>query len=212
MCAGRAQVIHLIAIKNWSGRLTVRDGVWRQTRRGGDVVEHGDLIRENRLKRDAVAEFLNDRGLALDEGFVRDHIVPKVVFTNPNLELDSDVEARTDVISRRELDGYLGRQRQKGLAERMYSSLIEFCLDSESKLGGVASHGRLGRIPSGQYEKIVSYLSKVETWDQLRFYGTKVVTGDVVSLRVGPKTYRKPKLVEMSGRLPIRLRWTRGRL
>jgi hypothetical protein len=50
-----------------------------------------------------------------------------------------------------------------------------------------------------------------ETWDQLHFFGTQVVTGDVVGLRIGPKTYRKPELVEMSGGLPIRLKWTRGR-
>src|SRR5256714_12897682 len=114
-------MIHLIEVKNWSGQLTVHNGVWRQTRRGGDVVDHGDLIRENRLKRDAVVEYLHDRGLDLNGRFVDEHVVPKVIFTNPNLQLDPEVEARTDVISRRELDGYLGRQRQKGLAERMFS-------------------------------------------------------------------------------------------
>ncbi len=205
------QMIHLIEVKNWSGQLTVKDNVWRQARRGGEVVDHGDLIRENLLKRDAVVEYLHDRGLDLDEHFVRDHIDPKVIFTNPNLELDQEVEARTDVISRRELDGYLRRQKQKGLAERMFSSLIEFCLDSESKLGKALSQGHHGRIPSGQYEKIVACLSETETWDQLHFYGTQVVTGDVVGLRIGPKTYRKPELVEMSSQLPIRFPWTRGR-
>jgi hypothetical protein len=34
----------------------------------------------------------------------------------------------------------------------------------------------------------------------------------VVSLRVGPKTFRKPELVEVTGKLPIRLRWSRGRI
>ena len=82
---------------------------------------------------------------------------------------------------------------------------------SESKLGEALSQGHHGRIPAVQYQKIVAYLSETETWDQLRFYGTKVVTGDVVGLRIGPKTYRKPELVEVSGHLPIRLRWTRGR-
>jgi hypothetical protein len=206
------RLIHLIEVKNWSGQLSVHDGVWRQTRRGGDVVEHGDLIRENLLRRDAVAEYLHDRGLVLDERFVRDHIVPKVIFTNPRLELDPATEARPDVISRRELDEYLGRQGRKGLAERMFSSLIEFCLDSESKLGGALSQGHHGRIPPREYEKIVAWLSEVGTWDQLRFYGTKVVSGDLVSLRVGPRTYRKLELVEVSGHLPIRLVWTRGRI
>jgi len=205
------QMIHLIEVKNWSGQLTVRDGVWRQTRRGGDVVEHGDLIRENLLKRDAVVEYLHDRGLSLDQQFVRDHIVPKVIFTNPNLQLDPEVEARPDVIARRELDAYLGRQLQKGLAERMFSSLIEFCLDSDSKPGKALSQGHHGQIPPGRYGQIVAFLSETETWDQLHFYGTQVVTGDVVGLRIGMKTYRKSELVDLSGNLPIRFRWTRGR-
>jgi len=72
------QLIHLIEIKNWSGGLTVRNGVWLQTRRGGDVVDHGNLIRENRLKRAAVVEYLRARSIALDELFLQEHIVPKV--------------------------------------------------------------------------------------------------------------------------------------
>jgi len=205
------QLIHLIEIKNWSGQLAVRNGVWLQTRRGGEVVDHGNVIQENRLKRSAVVEYLKDRGVVLAELFLQEHIVPKVVFTNPGLELDPAIESRPEVISRRELDLYLGRQRQKGLAERMFSSLAEFCLDSEASLGGALPQGQLERIPSGQYERIVVCLSETETWDQLQFYGTKVVTGDLVSLKVGRKTYRKLELVGMSGRLPIRLAWTRGR-
>lgn len=204
-------MIHLIEVKNWSGQLSVHNGVWRQTRRGGDVVDHGDLIRENLLRRDAVAEYLSDTGIVLDRRFVEEHIVPKIILTNPKLELDREVEDRPDVISRRELDGYLGRQSQTGLAERMFSSLINFCLDSGLKLGGAKSQNPLGRIPADQYEKIVACLSEAETWDQLHFFGTKVVTGDVASLRVGHKTYRKPELIELSRNLPIRLRWTRGR-
>ena len=45
----------------------VAGGVWRQTRRGRHVVDHAALFRETRLKRDAVAEYLNDRGVTLDE-------------------------------------------------------------------------------------------------------------------------------------------------
>src|SRR5262249_3526322 len=70
--------IPLIEAKNWSGRLEVVGGHWRQTRRNGEVVGHGDLLADQRLKREAVVEYLNDRGLDLDERFVRDHIAPKV--------------------------------------------------------------------------------------------------------------------------------------
>jgi len=98
------QLIHLIEIKNWSGQLTVRDGLWLQTRRGGEVVDHGNLIQENRLKRAAVVEYLKERGIALDQLFVQEHIVPKVILTNPRLELDPAIESRPEVISRQELD------------------------------------------------------------------------------------------------------------
>jgi hypothetical protein len=206
------RVIHLIEAKNWSGRLEVVDGDWHQTRRNGEVVRHGDLLADQRLKQDAVVEYLNDRGLDLDEQLVRDHIAPKVIFTNRNLELDPTVEALPDVISRRELDGYLGRQQpRKNLAERMVSSLIAFCHDWEQKATGRRSRSGSGRIPASQYAKIVECLAEVGTWDRLEFHGTRVVTGDIVSLKLGPTTYRRPELVQMADRLPMRLRWTRGR-
>ena len=194
--------IHLVEVKNWSGQLAVRDGRWRQTRRSGEVVDHGDLIEENRLKRDAVVEYLNDRGLGLDDQFVRDHIVTQVVLTNPRLELDPATEARPDVVSRRELDEYLGRRGRKRLAERVVSSLMAVCLYREAEPR---------RMPAEQFERIVAHLSEAGTWDRLQFYGTKAVTGDLASLTLGRTTYRKPELVRKAGGLPIRLRWTRGR-
>ena len=119
------KMIHLIEIKNWSGRLDVRDGVWCQTRRNGQVVEHPDMFETNRQRLDAVVEYLHGHGVPLGEPFVSDHIVPEIIFMNPRLELERAIEDRPDVISRRELDDYLGRQRQRGRAERMFSSLID---------------------------------------------------------------------------------------
>jgi hypothetical protein len=204
------QVIHLIEAKNWSGRLEVVGGDWRQTRRNGQVVGHGDLLAEQRLKCDAVVEYLSDRGLDLNERFIRDHIAPKVIFTNPKLELDPAVEALPEVISRRELDGYLGRQRTRSLAERMAASVIAFCLDWEARMAGVRPPSASGTIPRDRYTKIVESLSELGTWDRLEFHGTRVVTGDVVDLKLGARTYRRPELMERAGRLPIHLHWARG--
>jgi Nuclease-related domain len=205
------EMIHLIEAKNWSGRVEVVNGIWRQTRRSGEVVGHGDLLGDLRQRRNTVAEYLNDRGLALDERFVRDHIIPKIIFTNPNLRLDPAVEARPDVISRRELDGYLGRQQRKGLAERVFSAVIEFCLDWEGRMTGGRPSAGSGRNPQDRYKKIVECLSEVGTWDRLEFHGGRVVTGDILDLKVGPRTYRRAELAELANRLPIHLRWTRDR-
>ena len=209
VCTPRA--IHLVEAKNWSGRLEVIDGDWRQTRRNGEVVRHGDLLADQRLRRDAVAEYLGERGLDLDDTFVRDHLAPKVIFTNPRLELDPAVEALPEVISRRELDGYLRQQRPRSLAERMAASVLAFCRDWEGRMAGGQSASGPGSIPRDRYARIVEALAEVGTWDRLEFHGTRVVAGDLVSLRVGATTYRRPELLERAARRPIRLRWTRGR-
>jgi len=205
------RVIHLIEAKNWSGRLEVVDGSWRQTRRNGEVVGHGDLLADQRLRRDAMIEYLNDRGLGLDDRFVRDHTAPKVIFTNPRLELDPSIEALPEVISRRELDEYLGWQRSPGLAERMAASLIASCLGREARAAGGNSHPAPGPIPRDRYGRILEALAEVGTWDRMEFHGTRVVAGDVISLRVGARTYWRPELLELSNRVPIHLRWARGR-
>ena len=104
------RMIHLIEVKNWSGKLEVHQGHWRQNRRSGDVVDHGDLLKTNRQKQDAVVEYLHDRGVAIDDALIRDHIVSEIIFMNRRLELDSAIEAMPEIITRRELDKYLGRQ------------------------------------------------------------------------------------------------------
>jgi len=204
------QMIHLIEIKNWSGQLDVHNGHWRQTRRSGDVVDHGNLIETNLLKRDAVVEYLENRGLSLDEKFIRECIVPKIIFMNPNLQLDPAIEAREDVISRRELDGYLGRSARKNFAEQIFSSVIESCLNAESRLAARIAQAFRGQHSAASYDRIVTLLSETGTWDQLHYYGTKVVTGDVVVMKLGPKVYRETELIAQAGGHPIRVRWTRG--
>ena len=139
------RMIHLIVVKNWSGRLGVHNGVWRQTRRSGEVVDHSDLIETNRLRRDAVVEYLHERSVILDDKYVTEHIVSKIIFTNPRLELEPEIEARPDVFSWRELNGYLGRRPEKSAAGRVFSSVVEFCLDSEAKVGGTLMQTLFGR-------------------------------------------------------------------
>ena len=206
------RMIHLVEVKNWSGHLAVRDGVWRQTRRGGDLVEHGDLVATNLLKRDAVVEYLRERGVTLDEPILRGHIAPKVIFMNPNLVLEPAIEGLPEVISRRELDEYLGGRPEGKWTERLFASLVEYLLKTESRPAATTARAPSGPIPPDQYDRILNFLSETGTWDQLHFYGTRVVTGDVIGLQLGPRSYRRPEVVETAGHLPIRLEWSRGRL
>ena len=203
-------MIHLIEVKNWSGSLTVRKGRWSQSRRSGDVVDHGDLLETNLLKQDAIAEYLHDRGIAIDDKFIRDHIVTEIIFMNPRMELDPAIEALPEIITRRELDHYLGRQPQRGHAEWLFSSLVELCRAAESKRDDRLARPGSKSIPAAKYKQITTCLSETETWDQLHLYGNKVLAGDLVRLQLGAASYRKHDLVQLTGNVPIRLWWTRS--
>ena len=205
------RMIHLVEVKNWSGHLAVRNGIWRQTRRGGDVVDHGNLITENLARRDAVAEYLADVGVPLDPQYVREHIVPKIIFMNPKLDLDPSIESRPDVLSRRELDAALAKQRTRTSAGRLASSLVDLCLATEAALASTFSYAPRTENTNGVYGSIVARLSETATWDQLRLHGTRALTGDLVVLKVGKKVFRRSDLLETAGpRRTIELKWTRG--
>jgi hypothetical protein len=203
-------MIHLIEVKNWSGRLEISNGRWRQHRRSGDVVDHGDLIKTNLLKRDAVVEYLHDRGVAIDNRLIRDHIATEIIFMNRKMELDPTIEALPEIITRRELDRFLGRQPQSGFADQMFSTLIELCMNTEAKRSGINASAPAQSIPPDKFKQITSCLGETLTWDQLHLHGTRVITGDVVRLQLGLKTFRKHELLEMAGHTPIRLRWSRN--
>ena len=93
------------------------------------------LLKTNLQKQDAVVEYLHDRGVAIDDALIRDHIVSEIIFMNRRLELDSAIEAMPEIITRRELDKYLGRQpRQRArradvlhLARALPVDRIETC-------------------------------------------------------------------------------------
>jgi hypothetical protein len=169
------------------------------------------LLETNVIKRNAVVEYLADRGIRLDSSVVRDRIVPEIIFMNPRLELDPAVEALPEVFSRREVDRYFEREStKKGSVPGIVSSIIACCLGRQSSPARKASSASATMIPASQYKNIVTCLAETKTWDQLVVHGTKVVAGDVIRLQIGPTTYGKSELASVTGGQPIRLRWTRG--
>jgi len=205
------RMVHLIEVKNWSGRLSAVGDRWRQTRRNGEVVDHPDVAASNRQKHDAVMEYLADAGLALDDTFARAQLVTKIIFLNPNLELDPAIEARPEVLSRRALDAALARQPRKGTAERVFASVIDYCRQSEFEIAALLRRHDPGLIPPTNYKRIVTLLTELGTWDRLRLYGGRVVTGDLIDLKTGAGVLRRPVLADRARGRPIRLSWTRGR-
>ena len=199
--------IHLIEVKNWSGRLELRGRDWIQERRGGGTVNHRDLLAETLLKRDATRDFLDERGLKIDDDFAIRYLFPVIMFMNPNLEMDPRIEAMPEVFSRRELDEHLGVQPRKSGAERLIASMIDYCFARSRKH---ADDVLPPPLEPKLYEKIIKRLSETATWDQLRLQGSKTITGDLVSLRLGNRTVWRAEVVDGAKSRSLILNWTRN--
>ena len=199
--------IHLIEVKNWSGRLELRGRDWIQERRGGGTVNHHDLLAENLLKRDATRDFLDERGLKIDEAFATRYLFPVIMFMNPSLEMDPRIEAMPEVFSRRELDRHLGVEARKSAAERLVASLIDCCF---ARSGRHEDDVLPPPIEPNLYEKIVKRLSETATWDQLSLQGSRTITGDLISLQIGNQIVWRAEIVDGSRSRSLTVEWTRN--
>jgi hypothetical protein len=195
------QMISLIEVKSWSGELFDRGAVWVQVRRGGDELRHPNLIADNLEKRDAFVNHLRKHGLARERDFAARHLVQKVVFMNPNLVVSPSIARHPDVITRDKLGVFLDRQPAAGFARRMLSSVIEFCLGAE------ATRGLTGNLDAERFAALVKCVADIRTWDRLRLFGGKTLTGDLYELHVGPTRWARDQLGPR-GSVPVA--WSRG--
>ena len=136
------RMISLIEVKSWSGELFDRGAVWVQVRRGGGELHHPNLIEDNLEKRAAFLDYLRQHGLGQERDFAERYVSQKIVFTNPNLTVSPSIRAHPDVITRDKLAGFLDRQPAAGFAQRVFCSVIEFCLGAETAQRRDGGHRR----------------------------------------------------------------------
>ncbi|HEX5271244.1 MAG TPA: nuclease-related domain-containing protein, partial [Gemmataceae bacterium] len=195
------RMISLIEVKSWSGELIDRGAVWVQVRRGGDELHHPNLIADNLEKRAAFLDHLRRHGLGQERDFAARFVSQKIVFTNPNLTLSPSIRNHPDVITRDKLAGFLDRQPGAGFARRVFCSVVEFCLGNE------AAQGVTGSIGAERFAAIVKCVAEIRTWDRLRLYGGKVLTGDLLQLHVAGRHLPREEIA----RGAMRVSWSRGK-
>ena len=175
-------MIHLIEVKNWSGRLDVRNG--DGARRGAAAMSSTTAIylETNLIKRTAVVEYLADRGIAARRFVVRDHLVPEIVFMNPRMELDPAIEALPEVFSQpRSRPTTLERQSKTGVAPGMFASIIKCCFGRQLRTRTRDVCSARFHDDSGQRVQRYRHLPfRNQDVGPTRLYGTKVVAGDVI--------------------------------
>jgi hypothetical protein len=195
------RMVSLIEVKSWSGELFDRGPVWVQMRRGGDELHHPNLIADNLEKRDTFLDYLRGHGLALERDFAARYVVQKVVFTNPNLVVSPTIARHPDVITSDNLTAFLDQQPAVGFAQRVFSSVIELCLGAET------TRSLTGSLDGKRFAALVQCVADIRTWDRLRLFGGKVLTGDVYQLRVGTLRLTRDQPA-LRGSAPVA--WSRG--
>jgi hypothetical protein len=193
------RMISLIEVKSWSGELIDRGEVWLQVRRGGVELRHPNLIADNLEKRAAFLDYLRQHGLGRESDFGR-YVSQKVVFMNPNLTVSPSIRSHPDVITRDKLAAFLDRQQAAGLAQRVFASVIEFCLGAE------AAQSVAGGIGGERFAALVKCVADIRTWDRLRLYGGKVLTGDLLQLHASGRHLPREEVARGS----LRVAWSRG--
>ena len=203
-----AKQIHIIEVKNWSGKLQLLNGKWVQTNRGNETIEHPDLVADHQEKSAVLIDYLVREGISLDRRLQEKFLSNKVIFMNPKLKITTRaISDHPDVLLLHRLNSYLDQQRFHQYGERLLASLIQWCLDTES--AEVVVEGLFGNLTSNKVASVCAALDRLATWDALHYLGTRVETGDLIRLSIGGTTISRDRLPPRSR---IQLHWTRHRM
>lgn len=202
-----ANRIHVIEVKNWSGSLRVDRGRWVQTNRNNREIEHPDLVADHQDKNRALVEHLRREGARLDPEAQAKYLSNKVVFMNDRLVVqDRAISEHPDVLLAGRLDAYLNQQRRSGFGERVLGSIVQWCLDSES--ADAVVEGYLGSLAPDNVAKIRAAIDRLPTWDSLRYFGSRVESGDLIHVSIDGVELPRAALGE---RRSYPTRWTRNK-
>lgn len=195
--------LHFLEVKNWTGEVQILGSNWVQIRRNGEKISHPNLTKYNSYKQDVLIRFLEDRGIVLNKSYFSQ----KIIFMNERLVLEPSIKNDPFVIPRNRLNNYLTTQRGSSFGERFLYSIIEACLDFENSK--IVIDGLFKAMPQKYVSKIKKNLASLGTWDKIGLYGQKILTGDVLKIKLGHRTINISNLPSGS---KLNFSWTRNKV
>ncbi|NIY98384.1 NERD domain-containing protein, partial [Salipiger sp. HF18] len=169
--------ISAIEIKNWSGSVRILGSSWIQERRNGKEVIHDDPLDKNQKKLESLCAFLEAKNIRVPKARIS-----RVILWNRNVSIPSAVARRDEIVMHHELERFLSHQKASGFGERFLMSVLELCLEQEASQ--IAADGFFSAIPVRDYDAATRAISQLESFDKLELYGGKVLSGDLLELRV----------------------------
>jgi len=157
----------VVELKNWAGEVRARGRSMEQVRRGGEVVDHGDVLGE--LERKVAALGGRHRKTHRKTPPMR----ALLVFHNRSAVVDPKLLARDDVVSFAELRAEVSAQAatDRGEAEGVLVGLLRWLGLSDTLAAGA---------PDAAIDALCASLSALGTWDTVELHGGQRLSGDVL--------------------------------
>lgn len=179
--------LYVIECKNWSGRLVKRNDKWIQIKESEEK-EHNDVLIHNVMKKNLLLSSL--RGIGIN--IMDTDCIQKVIFMNSRLSIESpEIYNNPDVVTPDKLNDYLNNQKtQLEPHQKMFASIISLILDSESSSKII--DGLFSRLGGKDHTKIVQFINELPTWDKIKLFGTKILSGDIIRDNIYSSAYKVP--------------------
>jgi len=179
--------LYVIECKNWSVRLVKRNDKWIQIKEFEEK-EHNDVLIHNVMKKNLLLSSL--RGIGID--IMDTDCIQKVIFMNSRLIIESsEIYNNPDVVTPDRLNDYLNNQKtQLEPHQKMFASIISLILDSESSSKII--DGLFSRLGGKDHIKIVQFINEIPTWDKIKLFGTKILSGDIIRDNIYSSAYKVP--------------------
>jgi hypothetical protein len=193
--------LHVIEVKNWSGRLTIEGDAWVHDRFNGERKVFKDLTTYNHAKAQALSRYLASQGAAVPP----ERVTQTVVFTNPRLQMDRRIEEHRGIVTAQQLERYLCQQRGASRLAYAMSALIQACAEADEcrKL----SDGLFDLMSPLMVQRARDAIARLQTWDRMQLHGGRELIGDLLWLHLADTRTRAEVL---SSGTVLELTWRRG--
>ena len=194
--------IHVIEVKNWSGKICSKGEKWLQIRRNGTEVEHPNLTEYNDEKAKVLRKFFIKKGIEIPE----EYFSQKVIFVNKNLEIEKKIADNPNIIDLKKIKSYVKAQKQVSFSEKVMCSIVEFCVGAEKAANLVDT--LFQSLTNEKFTRLLTCVKNMATWDRVVLHGTKKINGDLLKIQTQNQKIRREDLSDVD---QIDLTWTRNK-
>lgn len=197
--------IHVIEVKNWSGRISPGpdETKWTRTKRNNPDSSRDvdNPVMLNSAKALSLKNYLQSIGIDIPY----EHFQTNLFLVNNNVVLDPAIKNIPDVITATQVSGF-ARTLGFGGIERVLLRMVRVVLEREH--ADTIAHG-FGAFSEETRRKLSEAIHVIPTWDKLTFFGGVTHTGDILALTINGQSCT---IKDLAQNQCMRFSWRRNRV